>query len=239
MTKGADGGRAGSGPGRLRIIGGHNRGRRLPIPDQPGLRPTPNRVRETLFNWLTPVLPGARCLDLFAGSGALGLEAASRGAGEVVLVEHNAAVARQLSANVQTLAATGVQVIVADALTWLAGDPQPFDLVFLDPPFADGLLVPACALLAARGWLVPSARVYLEGADRVGFPPLPDGWELVRECKAGQVRFGLVLVAPCANGMEVSPLLSFAAEPPASGGVGQAALKHDRANPVAAGAGGG
>ncbi|WP_236848621.1 16S rRNA (guanine(966)-N(2))-methyltransferase RsmD [Candidatus Thiodictyon syntrophicum] len=183
-----------SGPGHLRIIGGRNRGRRLPIPDQPGLRPTADRVRETLFNWLTPVLPGARCLDLFAGSGALGLEAASRGAGRVVLVERNAAVARQLLANVETLAAANVEVIAADALAWLAGEPRPFDIVFLDPPFADGLLAPACALLDARGWLAPGARVYLESAERAGFPALPQAWELVREGTAGQVRYGLALV---------------------------------------------
>lgn len=197
-AKGAPGGRIaagpGHGPGYLRIIGGVNRGRRLPIPDQPGLRPTADRVRETLFNWLAPVLPGARCLDLFAGSGALGLEAASRGAGNVVLVERNERVARQLRANCLTLGTQTVQVIQADALTWLGGDPGPFDLVFLDPPFAEGLLGPACTLLTDRGWLGTGARVYLETDARSGFPPLPDGWELVRERTAGQVRFGLALV---------------------------------------------
>jgi 16S rRNA (guanine966-N2)-methyltransferase len=190
----------GSGPGRLRIIGGRYRGRRLPIPDQPGLRPTADRVRETLFNWLTPALPGARCLDLFAGSGALGLEAASRGAGEVLLIERNELVVRQLRANVLTLDATIVQVIRADALAWLNGAPRPFDLVFLDPPFADGLLAPACALLAGHGWLAPGARVYLETAARAGFPPLPAGWELIREGTAGEVRFGLALVTTPAGG---------------------------------------
>jgi 16S rRNA (guanine966-N2)-methyltransferase len=182
------------GQGHLRIIGGTNRGRRLPIPDQPGLRPTADRVRETLFNWLAPVLPGACCLDLFAGSGALGLEAASRGAGEVVLVERNERVARQLSVNCVTLGAQGVRVIQTDALTWLGGPPTPFDLVFLDPPFAEGLLGPACTLLAGRGWLAPCARVYLEADDREGFPALPNGWQLIRERTAGQVRFGLVQV---------------------------------------------
>ena len=189
-SKGARGG-----AGQLRIIGGRHRGRRLPIPDVPGLRPTADRVRETLFNWLAPVLPGARCLDLFAGSGALGLEAQSRGAGAVVLVERNAGVVRQLQANVHILGATEVRVIEADALAWLAGTPSPFNLVFLDPPFADGLLAPACTLLASRGWLAPGARVYLETGDRAGFPPLPDGWDLIREQTAGQVRYGLALVA--------------------------------------------
>lgn len=186
---------SGSGPGRLRIIGGLHRGRRLPIPDQPGLRPTPDRVRETLFNWLAPLLPGARCLDLFAGSGALGLEAASRGAGEVVLVEHNPWVARQLSANCQTLGTQTVQVFQAEALAWLGSDPSPFDVVFLDPPFAAGLLGPACALLASRGWLAAGARVYLETEGRSAFPPLPSGWDLIRERTSGQVHYGLALVA--------------------------------------------
>jgi 16S rRNA (guanine966-N2)-methyltransferase len=186
---------SGTGPGgHLRIIGGRNRGRRLPIPDQAGLRPTADRVRETLFNWLAPVMSGARCLDLFAGSGALGLEAASRGAAAVVLVERNPVVARQLLANVQTLGAEGVTVVQADALAWLAGPVSPFNLVFLDPPFADALLEPACALLASRGWLAAGARVYLETGERGGFPTLPDGWELIREQTAGQVRYGLVLV---------------------------------------------
>ena len=187
------GARAGAGAGRLRIVGGRFRGRRLPIPDQPGLRPTPDRVRETLFNWLGPLLPGARCLDLFAGSGALGLEAASRGAGEVVLVERCDPVVRQLRANVLTLGADAVQVVRADALDWLTGEPNPFHLVFLDPPFADGLLGPACERLAQPGWLAPSARIYLESDSRTGFPPLPVGWELVRDRTAGQVRFGLAL----------------------------------------------
>ncbi|WP_157640529.1 16S rRNA (guanine(966)-N(2))-methyltransferase RsmD [Lamprocystis purpurea] len=190
---------SGGGSGRLRIIGGRYRGRRLPIPDQPGLRPTADRVRETLFNWLAPVLPGARCLDLFAGSGAIGFEAASRGAGEVVLIERNAAVARQLRTNLLTLAAPRVSVIQADALAWLAADATPFDLVFIDPPFADDLLAPACARLADGGWLAPGARVYLETAARAGFPPLPAGWELIRDSTAGQVRFGIALIQPAAG----------------------------------------
>ncbi len=169
------------------------RGRLLPIPDQPGLRPTPDRVRETLFNWLAPVLPGARCLDLFAGSGALGLEAASRGAGAVVLVERSDPVVRQLRSNVLTLGVEHVQVVRADALDWLEGEPSPFHIVFLDPPFADGQLAPACERLARPGWLAPGARIYLETAARTGLPPLPPGWELLRERTAGQVRFALAV----------------------------------------------
>ena len=142
---------------QLRLIGGRFRGRRLPFPDQPGLRPTPDRVRETLFNWLAPVIVGARCLDAFAGSGALGFEAASRGAGEVVLIERSPLVARQLQVNAQTLGAAEVRIQQADTLQWLAAAGHPFDIVFLDPPFADDLLMPAIAHLAEHGWLAPGA----------------------------------------------------------------------------------
>lgn len=180
-----------SAPGQLRIIGGDFRGRRLAVPDQPGLRPTSDRVRETLFNWVAPWLPGARCLDVFAGSGALGFEAASRGAGAVLLLERAARVARQLDANVGVLGAAQVKVIETDSLRWLREEPAtPFDLVFLDPPFAEPLLEPALAALA-RGWLAPEARIYLETARGRDLPPLPGGWELVRDKEAGQVRYAL------------------------------------------------
>lgn len=186
------------GGGRLRIIGGRFRGRRLPIIDLPGLRPTPDRIRETLFNWLAPVIEGARCLDCFAGSGALGLEAASRGAASVVLIERSEPAARQLRDNLRVLGTAHVQVIQADALAWLA-DPGaraawgPFDLVFLDPPYASGLLAPACDLLARAGWLLTGARIYLETARATELPDLPPDWELVRDRTAGQVRYALAL----------------------------------------------
>ena len=178
-------------PGRLRIVGGEWRGRRLPVLDQPGLRPTPDRVRETLFNWLAPLITGARCLDLFAGSGALGFEAASRGAGRVVMIEKSANLARVLRENRLSLDARQVEVIQADAALWLAGQAEPFDLVFLDPPFAEDLLGPTCAALAEGGWLAQGARVYLEAAATTGFPALPEEWRLVRAKQAGQVRYGL------------------------------------------------
>lgn len=189
------------GAGRLRIIGGRFRGRLLPIPEQPGLRPTPDRVRETLFNWLAPVIEGARCLDLFAGTGALGLEALSRGASSVVLIERSELAARQLGHNIQGLGATGAQVIQGDALGWLDNVPRaaasgPFDVVFLDPPYTAGLLGPACKLLARQGLLKQGARIYLETALDTGFPPLPEGWELIRDRTAGQVRFALALAGP-------------------------------------------
>jgi 16S rRNA (guanine966-N2)-methyltransferase len=182
------------GAGYLRLIGGQYRSRRLPIPDQQGLRPTPDRVRETLFYWVQFLLPGARCLDCFAGSGALGLEAASRGAGEVVLLECAAPAVRQLEANVRTLGATQVQVLGVDALAWLAHPGRPFDVVFLDPPYAAGLLGPACDLIARNGWVQSGSRVYLEAQAATGLPPMPSGWRLVREQRAGQVAYGLALV---------------------------------------------
>ena len=181
-------------PGRLRIVGGVYRGRKLPVPDQPGLRPTADRVRETLFNWLAPIMPGARCLDCFAGSGALGLEAASRGAAEVVMLERAEPVVRQLLANVSALGADQAQVVRGDALRWLEGQGRPFDIVFLDPPFADVLLAPTCALLARNGWVRDGSRVYLETLAKPGLPSLPQGWRLVREQRAGQVAYGLALV---------------------------------------------
>lgn len=184
-----------AGAGQLRIIGGTCRGRRLPVPEQAGLRPTSERIRETLFNWVAPWLPGARCLDLFAGSGALGFEAASRGAGEVVLLERAPRVARQLRENARVLGVPQVEVICTDALQWLTREaPRPFDLILLDPPFAEHLLGPALALLN-RGWLAPDTRLYLESARAHDFPPLPEGWELVREKTAGQVRYALAEAA--------------------------------------------
>jgi 16S rRNA (guanine966-N2)-methyltransferase len=182
------------GSGWLRIVGGSYRGRKLPVPDHEGLRPTADRVRETLFNWLAPIMPGARCLDCFSGSGALGFEAASRGAAEVVMLEHAPPVVRQLLANTHTLGAGQVQVVQADALHWLSGPGWRFDVVFLDPPFAAGLLAPACDLLARNAWVGQGSRVYLETPARTGLPPLPGGWRLLREQRAGQVTYGLALV---------------------------------------------
>jgi 16S rRNA (guanine966-N2)-methyltransferase len=178
--------------GELRIIAGRFRGRRLSVPSQPGLRPTPDRVRETLFNWLAPVITGARCLDLFAGSGALGFEAASRGAREVVLVERAPAVARVLRENARRLGAGEVRVEQGDALRWLSRNAVPFDIVFLDPPFDLGLLTPAFALLLRNGWLSQGAYLYLESPARAAHPELPPGWRLLRDKAAGQVRYALV-----------------------------------------------
>ncbi|MCB1760336.1 MAG: 16S rRNA (guanine(966)-N(2))-methyltransferase RsmD [Gammaproteobacteria bacterium] len=176
---------------QVRIIGGLHRGRRLGFPDQPGLRPTADRVRETLFNWLQPSLPGAVCLDLFAGSGALGFEAASRGAGQVVMLDSAPRVAAQIADNIRLLGLSQTQVHCADALTWLSGAAQPFDIIFLDPPFATDLLPRCCRLLSDRGWLRPGARIYIE-TDAAGDSfDLPTDWRPLREKRAGNVSYRL------------------------------------------------
>ena len=172
-------------PGQVRLIGGRFKRSKLPVPALAGLRPTPDRVRETLFNWLGQDLSGWRCLDAFAGSGALGLEAASRGAAAVVLLERNGAQARQLQATALRLQAPGVVVHAADALAWMRrAAPACFDLVFLDPPFDAGLHLQAIAaalpLLAAEGLL------YVEAADAT-VPP--SGWRAWRSGQAGQVHY--------------------------------------------------
>ena len=183
--------------GELRIIAGQWRSRKLRFPAVAGVRPTPNRVRETLFNWLQPWLPGARCLDLFAGSGALGLEALSRGAGEVVLVERHPQVAAALRANLALLKAATAEAVETDAVSFLAYGPvNAFDIVFLDPPFdpepgADAVLVRCCALLESRGWLKPQGLVYLE-APAGPVPPVPPAWTPIRGKQAGKVGYHLL-----------------------------------------------
>src|SRR5688572_29235803 len=167
------------------------RGRRWRFPDAPDIRPTPDRVRETLFNWLGPRIVGARCLDLFAGSGALGLESVSRGAGSVVLVEQNAAIVRAIGAVMTEWNVTQARVERADAFAWLRGAPQLFDIVFLDPPFASGLLAPAAALLEQKGWLAPDALIYLENAAREALPALPPTWQERKTGRAGEVGYHL------------------------------------------------
>lgn len=173
-------------PNSVRIIGGDWRGRRLRFPAAPGLRPTSDRRRETLFNWLAPDLSGARCLDLFAGSGALGFEAASRGAARVVLVEASREVAAALGANRRALdAETRTEVIHARATRFLARAPEPFDIVFIDPPFAQPALVGDACERLDRGWLAPAARIYLEVAAHDPRPAIPGAWRLHRELASG------------------------------------------------------
>jgi len=176
----------------VRIIGGRFRGRWLPVAPIPGLRPTPDRVRETLFNWLQGRLQGARCLDLYAGSGALGLEAASRGAALVVLVERDPRLARLLEGTTAGLGADGVRIELSDAWAYLQRPIQPFDVVFLDPPFHRGLLPPVCQRLAEAGWLASGAFIYLESEHGAAAGQLPASWVQVRGGIAGEVQFRLL-----------------------------------------------
>jgi 16S rRNA (guanine966-N2)-methyltransferase len=178
--------------GSLRIIAGKWRSRKLAFPAQQSLRPTPDRVRETLFNWLQADISGSRCLDLFAGSGALGFEAASRGAAEVVLVEQNSVAASALAQNTELLAADNIEIIVADALTWLTQDPGcEFNLVFLDPPYEAGLLAECSQLLESGHGLAENAKIYIEHAAGDDELAVPDNWVCLKDRRAGQVVYKL------------------------------------------------
>jgi len=186
------GGKAG---GSVRIIGGEWRSRRLPVADVPGLRPSTDRVRETLFNWLQRHLRGAACADLFAGTGALGFEAASRGAARVTLVEKDPGVAGQLEASVRLLGARRVTVHRGDALRWLEGQaPASLDIVFVDPPFADDLHHAALAKLAESGCMQAGGLVYVESPAPGPAPVPPAGWSVHREKVIGDVRMQVFAV---------------------------------------------
>lgn len=177
---------------QVRIIGGCWRGRRIKFPAIEGLRPTPDRVRETLFNWINPVIYGARCADLFAGSGALGIEALSRGAKEVVFIEKQPQIARSLQQNLEILGVEQPQVERTDVLRWLsAGPAKPFDMVWLDPPFNKNLLKPVCDILEQSGWLAPGAYIYLEMEHKLN-PNLPQTWRVEKQKTAGQVDYWLL-----------------------------------------------
>ena len=181
--------------GKLRIIGGKWRRRVLPVVDLPGLRPTSDRVRETLFNWLQDDISGARCLDLFAGSGALGFEAASRGATSTTMLEVQSKASAVLAENIKTLKADNIQLLRQDAIAWLKAHGQinngseksaslPFDIVFLDPPFDSDLLAQACDLLERQQCLSEHAYIYLEVNGKQGLPDLPENWSIQKEKKS-------------------------------------------------------
>ena len=184
--------------GRLRIVAGNWRGRRLPVPDVAGLRPTGERVRETLFNWLMLWIPGKRCLDLYAGTGALGLEALSRGAASCLFVDKHPKALRQLADNIDTLDAGTATLLPGDALERLTDiDPGSVDIVFLDPPFQAGSLGTVCRRVAESGILAPGAKVYVEAERAAGLPDLPAAWQVAKSARAGNVCYALVETDAC------------------------------------------
>jgi 16S rRNA (guanine966-N2)-methyltransferase len=190
---------ASGGRNSVRIIGGGWRGRRVSFPDIPGLRPTPDRVRETLFNWLQHAVSGAHCLDLFAGSGALGLEALSRGAAQLVFVEQAVAASRALQEQLIRLGGERRgRVVEMGAARYLRSPQQtyggPFDIVFLDPPFGRNALAEYVPMLDAGNWLNIGGLVYLENEKSAGVPPLPSHWELLKSKSAGDVGYHLARV---------------------------------------------
>ena len=176
---------------KLRIIGGEWRSRQIVFEDAPGLRPTPARVRETLFNWLQADIPSCRCLDLFAGSGALGFEAASRGAKQVVQVENNPQTCQKLRENSAVLKATQIKVVQMDVAGFINQCQEQFDLVFLDPPFGQGLVEPICQQLQEAGVLAPYGKIYLETERQLTLQSLPDNWLQLKDKVAGEVRYSL------------------------------------------------
>jgi len=179
----------------VRIIGGAWRGRRVSFPDLPGLRPTPDRVRETLFNWLQHCIIDTRCLDLFAGSGALGLEALSRGAREVVFVEQSPTAARTLRAELARFdGSEKARILEMGAARFLSAPGEPFDGVFLDPPFGRRALEEYVPLIVAGAWVKVGGWVYLENERAAGVPPLPPDWELLKSKSAGEVGYHLARV---------------------------------------------
>lgn len=177
----------------LRIIAGQLKGRKIQFPATPGLRPTGDRIRETLFNWLTPILPQARCLDLFSGSGILGLEALSRGAKEVTFVEQNQIACQQIMAHIlEFKLEKSCKLFSSAAIDFLShGSQMPYDIVFLDPPFESDLISVCSQYLEQRNLLKKPAYIYLETDKKLLYPPIPGTWKLIHSQFAGQVAFHL------------------------------------------------
>ncbi len=178
-----------SAPGRIRIIAGKWRGRKLDVINTSDLRPTPGRVRETLFNWLQQEIIGARCLDLFAGTGALGFEALSRGAADVIMVESNPELIEVLRRQAITLGSENHTIWLADAINWLRLCTCKFDIIFLDPPFDQGFAEQCCAAICEQCLLNTNGLVYIESEKNLA---LPAGWELKKQNRAGNVQSMLI-----------------------------------------------
>ena len=178
-----------AGAGKIRIIGGQWRGRKLTVRLAPELRPTPNRLRETLFNWLQPRIENADCLDLFAGTGALGLEAVSRGAAGATLIEHNDRVFKQLERQCQRFQSGNITLINVEALAWLRRNKTRFDIVFLDPPFNRGLIEKSCRGLISNRTLKHRSLVYVESEPGLD---IPKPWMIKKQSRAGHVQCSLI-----------------------------------------------
>jgi 16S rRNA (guanine966-N2)-methyltransferase len=178
-------------PNQVRIIAGKWRGRTLKVPEIMGLRPTPDRVRETLFNWLAPVIVDARCLDPFAGSGALGFEALSRGAAYVEMVDQSSQLIKLLQEERSQLGANNADIYCASAPAGLKKTAQPFDIIFLDPPYDSDLLLITCQYLHEHHFLAKNAYIYLEARYIIKDNDLPSGWRLLKSQRAGQVYYHL------------------------------------------------
>lgn len=178
-------------PGFVRIIGGTWRGRRLKVADVAGLRPTPDRVRETIFNWLASFIDGAHCLDAFAGTGAFGFEALSRGAASVVMVDNNPEVVKQLIATRDTLQAHEADIYCARIPNGLRPSPKAFNIVFLDPPYTGNFLFPTCEFLEKEGFLAANAYIYLEAKEVIKDNELPSNWRILKAKQAGSVYYHL------------------------------------------------
>lgn len=177
--------------GQIRIIGGTWRGRKLCVPDVSEVRPTPDRVRETLFNWLAPILPGAYCLDAFAGTGVLGFEALSRGASHVVMVDHSKSVVSLLQQTLKQFKADNAEIYQALLPMQLKKSHPLFDIVFLDPPYQEKLLLPTCFYLEENNFLAKEAYIYLETKELLQSADLPHNWQIIKNKKTGQVAYHL------------------------------------------------
>lgn len=180
--------------GFIRLISGKWRGKKLPVKDKEGLRPTTDRTKETLFNWLMHDIRDANCLDCFSGSGSLAFEALSRAAKSVLLLERDKQVTQQLNTNLVALGANNAQVIETDSIIYLQqAAQQQFDIVFVDPPFNKGLLSPCCHALEKNGYLEPQALIYIEMEVQLTEIDLPDNWLRIKEKSTGQVAYQLYL----------------------------------------------
>lgn len=179
-------------PGVVRIIAGQWRGRKLPVPVAEGLRPTPNRIRETLFNWLQAWIDGATCLDVSAGTGSLCFEAVSRGAKSAVMIEPSREAVNQIRENLKTLKCDNAKVIESSALIYLQGQVSAFDIIFLDPPFKSDLIVQCFKLIHERGWLKPGGLLYIEAPAKAALPELPENWFVHKSKTSGEVGYHLL-----------------------------------------------